>query len=130
MLDRSGAVLQSPIGRQFADRVLLVGGGVPARTTGLADPPRGNTMTPVQVRMARAALDLTTDELSRAAGLSLQDLEQLQKGGHEGAASAKLRMTFEGAGITFLDRDGVRFDERQGSAGIVPLEEMNSYNDE
>ncbi len=90
----------------------------------------GNTMTPVQVRMARAALDLTTEELSRAAGLSLQDLERLQKGGQDGAASAKLRTTFEGAGITFLDRDGVRFDERQGTAGIVPLEEMNSYNDE
>jgi DNA-binding XRE family transcriptional regulator len=87
-------------------------------------------MTPVQVRMARAALDLTTDELSRAAGLTLQDLEQLEKGGQDGAASAKLRTTFEGAGVTFLDPDGVRFDERQPGVRTVPLEEMNSYNDE
>ncbi len=87
-------------------------------------------MTPVQVRMARAALDLTTDELSRAAGLSPQDLEQLEKGGQQGAASAKLRTTFEGAGVTFLDSDGVRFDEKQRVAVTVPLEEMNSYNDE
>ncbi len=87
-------------------------------------------MTPVQVRMARAALDLTTEELSRTAGLSPEDLQQLEMGGQDGAASAKLRTTFEGAGVTFLDRDGVRFDERRRMAGTVPLEEMNAYNDE
>ena len=87
-------------------------------------------MTPVQVRMARAALDMTPDELSRAAGVSTQDVAQLEQGGHEGAASAKLRATFEGAGIAFLDADGVRYDARLAAARTVPLEEMNSYNDE
>ena len=87
-------------------------------------------MTPVQVRMARAALGMTADELSREAGVSSQDVAQLEQGGQEGAASAKLRATFEGAGIAFLDGDGVRYDARSGAASSVPLEEMNSYNDE
>ena len=86
-------------------------------------------MTPVQVRMARAALDMTSEALSRAAGLSPEDVAQLERGGQEGAASAKLRATFEAAGIAFLAEDGVRYDSRQAAA-TVPLEEMNSYNDE
>ena len=48
-------------------------------------------MTPVQVRMARAALDLTIEDLSKEAGLKPDDLQQLEHGGSEGAASAKLR---------------------------------------
>ena len=87
-------------------------------------------MTPVQVRMARAALDMTVEDLSREAGLSPQDVAQLEHGGQEGAASAKLRATLEGAGVAFLDADGVRYDERRAMAKTVPLEEMNSYNDE
>ena len=87
-------------------------------------------MTPVQVRMARAALDLTQEALSREAGLSPMDVEQLERGGEAGAASAKLRATFEGAGISFLDADGVRFDARQRQPLTVPLEAMNSANDE
>ena len=87
-------------------------------------------MTPVQVRMARAALDMTPEALSREAGLSPEDVAGLERGGAEGAASAKLRATFEAAGIAFLDGDGVRFDPRQAAAQTVPLEEMNSYNDE
>ena len=86
-------------------------------------------MTPVQVRMARAALDLTSEDLSKKAGLSIADLEHLERGGQDGAASAKLKSTFEGAGIAFLEADGVRFDARQ-QARTIPLEAMNSANDE
>lgn len=87
-------------------------------------------MTPVQVRMARAALEMTAEELSKKAMLSLEDVEQLERGGQEGIASARLRATFEGAGIAFLDADGVRYDPRLEMAKTVPLENMNSYNDE
>ena len=87
-------------------------------------------MTPVQVRMARAALDMTAEQLSKEAGLSPEDVTQLERGGEEGIASARLRTTLEGAGIAFLDADGVRYDPRLGMARTVPLEEMNSYNDE
>ena len=87
-------------------------------------------MTPVQVRMARAALDLTSEALSREAGLAAGDIERLEHGGQDGAVSAKLRATFEGAGISFLGEDGVRFDARQQQARTVPLEAMNSANDE
>ena len=87
-------------------------------------------MTPVQVRMARAALDMTAEELSKEAGLSPEDVVQLERGGQESIASGRLRTTFEGAGIAFLDADGVRYDPRLRMAKSVPLEEMNSYNDE
>lgn len=87
-------------------------------------------MTPVQVRMARAALGMTAEELSREAGLSPEDVAQMERGGGEGIASARLRATLEGAGIAFLDADGVRYDPRLTMAKTVPLEEMNSYNDE
>lgn len=87
-------------------------------------------MTPVQVRMARAALDLTIEDLSKEAGLTPDDLQQLEHGGTEGAASAKLRATFEASGISFLEADGVRFDESLRNAKTIPLEDMNSYNDE
>ncbi len=87
-------------------------------------------MTPVQVRMARAALGITAEALSREAGLSPADVSQLESGGQDGIASARLRATFEAAGISFLDADGVRYDERRTTAKTVPLEEMNSYNDE
>lgn len=87
-------------------------------------------MTPVQVRMARAALDMSAEALSRRAGLSPEDIATLERGGAEGAASAKLRATFEAAGIAFLERDGVRLDAGQAAGRTVPLEEMNSYNDE
>lgn len=80
--------------------------------------------------MARAALDMTAEALSRVAGLSPEDVAGLEHGGAEGAASAKLRATFEAAGVAFLAADGVRFDPRQAAARTVPLEEMNSYNDE
>ena len=32
--------------------------------------------------------------------------------------------------LAFLDADGVRYDPRLKMARTVPLEEMNSYNDE
>ncbi len=87
-------------------------------------------MTPVQVRMARAALDLTVEDLSKEAGLTPDDLQRLEHGGTEGAASAKLRATFEASGISFLEADGVRFDESLREPKTIALENMNSYNDE
>lgn len=80
--------------------------------------------------MARAALDMTADALSREAGLSPEDLAQLERGGQDGLASARLRATFEAAGVAFLDADGVRYAAQPATAQTVPLEEMNSYNDE
>ncbi len=80
--------------------------------------------------MARAALGMTAEELSRVAGLSPEDVAQTERGGQEGAASAKLRATFEASGVAFLEADGVRYDSRQAAARTVPLDEMNSYNDE
>ena len=87
-------------------------------------------MTPVQVRMARAALGLTAEALAQEAGLSPADVTQLESGGQDGIASARLRATLEGAGIVFVDPDGVRYDEGATTAKTVPLGEMNSYNDE
>ena len=87
-------------------------------------------MTPVQVRMARAALGMTAEALSKEAGLSPEDVAQMERGGQEGIASARLRTTFEAAGIAFLEADGVRYVPATAMTKTVPLEEMNSYNDE
>jgi transcriptional regulator with XRE-family HTH domain len=87
-------------------------------------------MTPVQVRMARAALGMTAEALSKEAGLSPDDVMRLESGGQDGIASARLRATLESAGVVFLDADGVRYDEGRTAAKTVPLEAMNSYNDE
>ncbi len=80
--------------------------------------------------MARAALGLTAEALAKQAGLSSADLAQLESGGQDSIASARLRGTLEGAGIVFVGSDGVRYDEGATTAQTIPLGEMNSYNDE
>ncbi len=80
--------------------------------------------------MARAALGLTAEALAKQAGLSSGEIAQLESGGQDGIASARLRATLEGAGIVFIDPDGVRYEEGRTTAQTVPLDEMNSYNDE
>ncbi len=88
-------------------------------------------MTPAQVRMARAALGLTVERLARDAGLPPRAIAALEQGHGEPDAAAKLRATFEVAGVEFLGEDGVTFrDGRPDAAQTLPLEELNAANDE
>ena len=88
-------------------------------------------MTPVQVRMARAALALTVGQLASRAALQVEAVEMIERGTGRPDAAAKLRTTLESAGVEFLGEDGVRFHaESLGAAQTVPLEQLNSANDE
>lgn len=88
-------------------------------------------MTPAQVRMARAALGISVEQLARESVVPEDAVLALEGGAGQPDAAAKLRATFEGAGVEFLGEDGVRFHERApAAAGTVPLEDLSSANDE
>ena len=86
-------------------------------------------MQPVQLKMARAALDFSVDQLASTAGLSPLDIDRLEAGETDGSAFAgRLRSVFEDAGIEFIGDDAVRL--RTPTAGTIALEDLNSENDE
>lgn len=88
-------------------------------------------MTPVQVRMARAALAATAERLAAEAGVAVDAIATLEREAGRPDLTAKLRATFERAGIEFLDQDGVRL-HATGAAGAlsVPVDQLSSANDE
>ena len=88
-------------------------------------------MTPVQLRMARAALGLTVEDLASRAAVQSDVVEMLERGTGRPDASAKLRTTLESAGVEFLGEDGARLRDSHYAAGnTVPLEQLSSANDE
>ncbi len=88
-------------------------------------------MTPAQARMARAALGLTVERLARTAVIPPEAIVAMEQGHGEPEAAAKLRATFEVAGVEFLGEDGVTFrDGRPDAARTLPLEDLNAANDE
>ena len=88
-------------------------------------------MTPVQIRMARAALNLTADALASEAMTPTEEVEALERGGGNPDIAAKLRGFFDASGIAFIGENGVSFDEKARTAArTVPLGELNSANDE
>ncbi len=87
-------------------------------------------MHPVQVKMARAALDLSVDGLAGKAGISHLEVQQLEAGGAVGGeAESKARAALEAEGIEWIGDDGVRFTGAAGAA-TIPIGQLNSYNDE
>jgi hypothetical protein len=61
-------------------------------------------MTPTQCRMARAALDLTSAQLSKLAGVGLNSVNRLERGHNvEMTTVAKIRVTLEAHGIVFRE---------------------------
>ena len=86
-------------------------------------------MQPVQIKMARAALDFSIDQLAAAAGIAHMDVVQLEGGGSmDDDLLGKVRAALELAGIELIDDNGVRLRGR--SAATIPLEELSSANDE
>lgn len=87
-------------------------------------------MQPIQLKMARAALDLSVDQLASRAGLSHVDVARVESGEDgDGQAGGRLRAVLEQEGIEFIDEDAVRA-RSQPAAGVVPLEDLSSANDE
>lgn len=88
-------------------------------------------MTPVQARMARAALDLSIEALATEAALSADLVSLAEHDGGKLDAASRLRAVFESAGVEFLGEDGVRLRLRGGQASYtLPLEDLNAANDE
>ncbi|WP_210241552.1 helix-turn-helix domain-containing protein [Mesorhizobium sp. B2-5-4] len=64
-------------------------------------------MTPVQCRMARAALDWGVLDLAKKAGISTQTIVRLERGDAlKQPTLDRIRETFEGAGVAFIPENG------------------------
>lgn len=69
-------------------------------------------MTPVQSKMARAALGWGTRDLAQKANVSPDTIARLERGERLRAGTIEIiRATFEGAGIEFIPENG-------GGAGV------------
>lgn len=70
-------------------------------------------MTPAQVRMARAALNWSLNDLANAAGVHRNTISNFETGKFAGSdqATAAIRAALEAAGVEFIDANG-------GGAGV------------
>jgi transcriptional regulator with XRE-family HTH domain len=86
-------------------------------------------MLPVQVKMARAALGLSADDLARQAGVDGAAVTALESGGAvEGDVVSALNLFLSTHGIELIEGDGVR--ARASSAGdFVPIDGVTTGND-
>jgi transcriptional regulator with XRE-family HTH domain len=81
--------------------------------------------------MARAALGLSVEKFASKAGLSPADVLHLEAGeAAQAGAYEKARTVFDLAGIEWIDEDGVRCKVPVEGDTTIPLEGLNSYNDE
>jgi len=64
-------------------------------------------MSPLQCRLARAALDLSIDELAQLAGVGKNTVLRLERGSNTKVNTvAKIRKTLEDYGIIFIEENG------------------------
>lgn len=86
-------------------------------------------MQAVQVKMARAALGLSVDELAQHAGIPAEALGELERGGvGNPVATQGLGLFFAANGIELIDSDGVRAKAREG-ADFVTVDKLTTDND-
>ncbi|WP_247874284.1 helix-turn-helix transcriptional regulator [Azospirillum sp. TSH58] len=73
-------------------------------------------MTREQLRMARAALDWTADELAARAGVAVNTIRRMEKGhGALQETVLKIQRTFEAEGLEFIAADAPSLG---GGAGV------------
>ena len=86
-------------------------------------------MQPVQVKMARAALGLSADDLAKAAGVEGSAIAALEDGREvQGDVTSALNLFLSTHGIELIEGDGVR--ARASSANdYVPIENVTTEND-
>lgn len=71
-------------------------------------------LTPEQVRMARAAVDWTVEELARQAGITAKTVHNYEHGGNATIDTlSKIKAAFDKAGVTWVPENG-------GPAGVRP----------
>ncbi len=88
-------------------------------------------MTPAQVRMARAGLDWTVEELAERAGVLPEEVSNLEKDHFAGddAKLSRVCATLREAGVEFSD-DGAPGVRLRPKAGFIPTEDLNAENDD
>ncbi|MDX7953338.1 helix-turn-helix domain-containing protein [Lichenihabitans sp. Uapishka_5] len=86
-------------------------------------------MQPVQVKMARAALGLTLEQLAQQAGVDGVAIQTFEAGGTvEGAVTSALNLFLATHGIELIEGDGVR--ARASSAkDYVPINQVTTDTD-
>jgi transcriptional regulator with XRE-family HTH domain len=91
-------------------------------------------ITPVQCRMARAALEIGVRDLAKLAGVSAMTVTRFENGHSEGypATLEKLRRALESAGVEFTNGNapGVKLHKAGAKVASIPIEDLNAENDE
>ena len=86
-------------------------------------------MQPVQIKMARAALGLSAEDLARAAGVSPGVVAQLEGGSSaEPEVMQSLNLFLASHGVELIDSDGVRAKQAQ-TKEFVTVDKLTTDND-
>ena len=86
-------------------------------------------MQPVQVKMARAALGLSLDDLARQAGVEGSAVAALESGREvEGDTISALNLFLSAQGIELIEGDGVRA-HASSTGDFVPIDHVTTEND-
>lgn len=92
-------------------------------------------MTPVQMKMARAALGWGVRELAEKAGVTANTVTRIENGSDAKQSTvAALRFALESAGVEFTNGDAPGVKLRKGPVGnpsaSIPIEKLTSENDD
>lgn len=92
--------------------------------------------TPQQLRMARAALGWSLEEVARASGLAAEAAGTLERDGIvDPGPAARLAEAYAAAGLVFVADDatggpGVRLRAAHPAQGFVPPDQLTTENDD
>jgi transcriptional regulator with XRE-family HTH domain len=92
-------------------------------------------MTPVQIKMARAAVGWGVRELAERAGITANTVTRIENGSDAKQSTIEaIRRALESAGVEFTNGDAPGVRLRKGSIGdpsaSIPVEDLNAANDE
>jgi transcriptional regulator with XRE-family HTH domain len=92
-------------------------------------------MTPVQIKMARAAVGWGVRELAERAGITANTVTRIENGSDAKQSTIEaIRRALESAGVEFTNGNAPGVRLRKGSIGdpsaSIPVEDLNASNDE
>jgi transcriptional regulator with XRE-family HTH domain len=92
-------------------------------------------MTPVQIKMARAAVGWGVRELAKKAGITANTVTRIENGSDAKQSTIEtIRRALEAAGVEFTNGDAPGVKLRKGPIGdpsaTIPVKDLNTSNDE
>jgi transcriptional regulator with XRE-family HTH domain len=92
-------------------------------------------MTPVQIKMARAAVGWGVRELAKKAGITANTVTRIENGSDAKQSTIEtIRRALEAAGVEFTNGDAPGVKLRKGPIGdpsaSIPVQDLNASNDE